>query len=281
MLLHFTSSASETAMLGPWLHPHMASIRDVLGILFGTFLVGFSIGNAGLGKVAPYFINGAENTKMIVTRMFEPHCMIPLIEEQLASGDESYCLDAVGVWDGVDFLLLGLGLFVLLYGRVGFTRIGRRSQRRYHVLFATGAALFSIAILDRLNFLPRAASSEGLSELIPFYVHPFLVQCLIAAIGAFLMGGPKYWEAEAIEQSRERLTKQRDVADAFRGAFGSVKMSLSSRSGMTKRIARSRILKKDSQLHMRRTPSKSIKVLATCPYCKGAGCKECGNTGTL
>ena len=30
----------------------MASIRDVLGILFGTFLVGFSIGNAGLGKVA-------------------------------------------------------------------------------------------------------------------------------------------------------------------------------------------------------------------------------------
>ena len=64
----------------------MASIRDVLGILFGTFLVGFSIGNAGLGKVAPYFIDGAENTKMIVTRMFEPHCMIPLIEEQLANG---------------------------------------------------------------------------------------------------------------------------------------------------------------------------------------------------
>ena len=123
------------------------------------------------------------------SKMFEPHCMIPLIEEQLANGDESYCLNAVGVWDGVDFLFLGLGLFVLLYGRVGFTRVGRRSQRLYHVLFATGAALFSIAILDRLNFLPRAASSEGLSELIPFYVHPFLVQCLIAAIGAYLTTG--------------------------------------------------------------------------------------------
>ncbi len=268
-------------MLGPCLHHLMASIRDVLGILFGVFLIGFSIGNAGLGKVAPYFINGAENTKMIITRMFEPHCLIPLIEEQLASGDESYCLDSVGVWDGVDILFLVLGLFVLLYGRVGFTRVGRRSQRLYHVLFATGAALFSIAILDRLNFLPRAASSEGISELIPFYVPPFIVQCTIAAIGAFLMGGPKYWEAEAIEQSRERLTKQRDVADTFRDTFGSVKMSLNSRSGTTKRIARSRILKKDSQLHMRRTPSKSIKVLATCPYCKGGGCKECGNTGSL
>lgn len=268
-------------MSGPCLHPDMASIRDILGILFGSALVAFSIGNAGLGKMAPYFINGSENTKMIVTRMFEPHCSIPLIEEQLANGNQPYCLGAVGVWDGVDFLFLGLGLFVLLNGRVGFTKTGRRSQRLYHVLFATGAALFSIAILDRLGFLPVGASSQGLSELIPFYVHPFIVQCLVAGIGAFLMGGPKYWEAEAIEQSRERLTKRRQVADDFREAFGSVKMSLSSRSGATNRIARSRILNKDSQLHMRRVPSKSLKVLATCPYCKGGGCKECGNTGTL
>mgnify|MGYP001319281687 CR=1 FL=1 len=259
----------------------MGSIRDVLGIIFGISLVGFSIGNAGLGKAAPYFINGAENTKMIIARMFEPHCSIALIEEELLDSPESYCLDSVGVWDAVDFLFLGLGLFVLLYRRVGFTRVGKRSQRLYHLLFASGAALFSIAILDRLNFLPRAASSEGISELIPFYVPPFLVQLLVAAIGAFLMGGPKYWEAEAIEQSRERLTKQREVAGAFRDAFGSVKMSLNSRSGTTQRIARSRILKKDSHLHMRRTSSKSIKVLATCPYCKGGGCKECGNSGSL
>ena len=95
------------------------------------------------------------------------------------------------------------------------------------------------------------------------------------------MAGPKYWEAEGIEQARTRLTKRRDLADTFRGPFGSVKMSLGSRSGTTNRIARSNLLKKDSQLHMRRTTSKSIKVLATCPYCKGGGCSKCGQTGTL
>jgi len=259
----------------------MASIRDMVGILFGTSLVGFSVGNAGMGKVAQYFINGADNTKMVITRMFEPHCAIPTIEAEIVNGDASYCLEAVGVWDGIDILFLCLGLFVLLYGRVGFTRVGRRSQRLYHVLFATGAVMFSIAILDRFNFLPRAASSEGIADLIPIEVPPFIVQCLIAGVGAFMMAGPKYWEAEGIEQARSRLDKRRDVADAFRGTFGSVKMSLSSRSGTTERISRSQILKKDSHLHMRRTNSKSIKVLATCPYCKGGGCVECGHTGTL
>jgi hypothetical protein len=259
----------------------MASIRDIIGILFGTSLVGFSIGNAGMGKMAPYFIEGAPDSKMVITRMFEPHCAIPTIEAEIANGDESYCLQATGMWDGIDILFLCLGLFVLLYGRVGFTRVGRRSQRSYHLFFASGAVLFSIAILDRLNFLPSAASSVGIAELIPFAVSPFIVQCIIAVIGAILMAGPKYWEAEGIEQARTRLTKRRDLADTFRGTFGSVKMSLGSRSGTTHRIARSNLLKKDSQLHMRRTTSKSIKVLATCPYCKGGGCSKCGQTGTL
>ena len=169
--------------------------------------------------------------------MFLPHCSIPLIEEELANGDPSACLGAVGSWDGLDLLFLCLGLFVLLYGRIGFLKTGRRSERRYHVLFGVGAALFSIAILDRLSFLPRSASSEGVTELIPFYINPFLFQCIIAAIGAFLMGGPKYWEAEAIEQTRDRLEKRRQVAGDFRDAFGSVKMSLGSRSGTTQRIS--------------------------------------------
>ena len=259
----------------------MASIRDLVGILFGISLAGFSIGNAGMGKMAPYFIEGAPDSKMVITRMFEPHCAIPTIEAEIANGDESYCLQATGMWDGIDILFLCLGLFVLLYGRVGLTRVGRRSQRRYHILFGTGAVLFSLAVLDRLEFLPRAASSTGIAELIPFAVSPFIVQCIMATIGSFLMAGPKYWEAEGIEQARDRLNKRRAVADTFRGTFGSVKMSLNSRSGATQRISRSRLLKKDSQLHMRRTASKSIKVLATCPYCKGGGCVDCNQTGTL
>lgn len=256
------------------------SLREAMGIVFGCLLVGFSIANAGFGKVAPFFIEGAENLKINIGDLFLPYCSIPLIETDLANGNPSSCLGAVGAWDGIDLLFLCLGLFILLSGRI-FRRIGRRSERRYHVLFGVGAALFSIAILDRLEFLPRSASSEGITDLLPISINPFLFQCIIAAIGAYLMGGPKYWEAEAIEQSRERLDKRRKVAGDFRDAFGSVKMSLGSRNGTTQRITRSQLLQKDSQLHMRRDTSKSIKVLATCPYCKGGGCNECGESGTL
>ena len=257
-----------------------SSLREALGFVFGCLLIGFSIANAGFGKVAPFFIEGAENLKINIGDLFLPYCSTSLIEADLANGDPSSCLGAVGAWDGADILFLCLGLFVLLFGRL-FRRIGRRSERRYHVLFCVGAALFSIAILDRLEFLPRSASSEGITELIPFYINPFLFQCIIAALGAFLMGGPKYWEAEAIEQTRDRLDKRRKVAGDFRDAFGSVKMSLNSRSGTTQRITRSQLLKKDSQLHMRRNTSSSLQVLATCPYCKGGGCNECGQSGAL
>ena len=259
----------------------MANAREAIGIVFGCSLVGFTIANVGLGKVAPYLIDGAGKMKVNITEMFMPACSIPLIEQELANGDPSFCLGPVGTMEGVDILFLCLGLFVLLYGRIGFLKTGRRSKRLYHVLFGIGAALFSMAILDRLEFLPRAASSQGLSELIPISINPFLFQCIIAAVGAFLMAGPKYWEAEAIEQSRERLEKRRKVAGDFRDTFGSVKMSLASRSGSSQRISRSQLLRKDSQLHMRRDTSKSIKVLATCPYCKGGGCNECGQSGTL
>ena len=68
----------------------MANLREALGIVFGCALVGFSIANAGLGKVAPYMIEGAGKVKINITEMFLPDCSIPLIEAELANGDTSY-----------------------------------------------------------------------------------------------------------------------------------------------------------------------------------------------
>ncbi|MBT60243.1 MAG: hypothetical protein CMA63_01655 [Euryarchaeota archaeon] len=254
----------------------------MIGIVFGICLIGFSVLNTGMGLVASRVIVGAEGTKLDVMRMLQPQlCRISDIEAELAAGNTSMCLGAVGQWAPVDILFVFLGLFVLLYGRVRFTNTGLRSQKKYNFYFAAGAVLFSIAILDRLNFLPKSANSNGIADLIPFSVHPLLVQAIIAGIGAFLMAGPRYWEAEAVEQTHDRLHSRRDVAAEFRKTFGSVGMRLGARSGSSSRITRSRILNKDSMLHMQRTNTKGIKVLATCPYCRGAGCNKCNQTGTL
>ena len=79
--------------------------------------------------------------------------------------------------------------------------------------FIGGCTLFGLAILDRLELLPTSVSSEGIASLIPLDVSPLAVQLGMAIIGAFMMRGPKYWEAEAIDLTNKRLENRRVVAE--------------------------------------------------------------------
>ena len=94
------------------------------------------------------------------------------------------------------------------------------------------------------------------------------------------MRGPKYWEAEAIEQTNQRLESRREVADKFRTTFGTTAKPLPELEGKQKRVSRSPLMHRDSKLSMARSKSK-LKVNATCPYCKGGGCKKCDWTGII
>jgi hypothetical protein len=135
---------------------------------------------------------------------------------------------------------------------------------------------FSLAILDRLGVLPSSASSESLADFFPFEISPWIVQISFAALGAFLMRGPKYWEAEAVVQTRDKLERRRQKAGVFRGSFSKEKHD----EKALDRVERSRFLQRDKNLAMKRRRSK-ILVMATCPYCQGAGCKKCNQLGVF
>jgi len=258
----------------------MGVISRNFSTILGLLMVGFVIVNVQFGLAAPQYYDGAEPSKLDVMKLFEPHCSKAEVEKELGQGNDSFCLGPVGEWNGADFLLLGEGIFILMIGRLKLPQKGRWAQRIRKVLFASGCAFFGLAIMDRLGLLPTAVGSEGIASLLPVDVSPLFVQIGMAILGAFMMRGPKYWEAEAIEQTNKRLESRREVADKFRSTFGTNARPLNELQGKQKRVSRSPLMHRDSRLSMTRRSS-GLKVEATCPYCKGGGCRKCNSTGTI
>jgi flagellar basal body-associated protein FliL len=261
----------------------MANIRLLIGQLLALGIVVAVVANAQFGMLSPKIIEGAPKEKYEFSAMTEPDCapLFDRLEELVADGTDTNCFRPAGEWSGMDFVLLGPFLFILLSGRIKFARVGTKKDRTYKGAFVIGVFFFSMAVMDRLGIIPTQVDSNGISDLLPIAISPLYVQIIVALVGCLLMMGPKYWEAEAIAKTNEKITKRRDIANEFRTKFGSVATPLQLRSGTNKRINRSKILQKDSRLHMMKKPGKGLKVYATCPFCSGGGCSRCGNDGTL
>ena len=183
----------------------MGIVGRYIGPIIGIVMVSLVFLNVQFGLIAPEIIDGSGPAKIDAMKMLEPHCAISEIELELSQGGDSFCLGPVGEWSGADFLLLGEGLFILIVGRIRLPQKGRWAVRIRKIMFVSGCSFFGLAILDRIGVLPTAVGSEGIATLIPLDVSPLFVQIGLAVIGAFLMRGPKYWEAEAIEQTNKRL----------------------------------------------------------------------------
>ena len=257
----------------------MGGLRRNIATIVGLMMALFVIVNVQFGLVAPQLIDGADNSKIDVLKMLEPHCAISEIESELAQGNDSFCLGDSGNWNGADLLLLAEGLFLVFVGKFRFPQQGRWAKRFRRMAFVSGCALFGLAILDRLELLPTSVSSEGIATLIPMDVSPLAVQLGLAIIGAYLMRGPKYWDSEAVDLTNKRLEKRRIVADKFRSKYGTIAKPLPELHGKQRRVARSALMHRDSKLTMQ--TNTSLKVQATCPYCDGAGCEKCNFTGSI
>ncbi|MEL0331728.1 MAG: hypothetical protein VW982_05890 [Candidatus Poseidoniales archaeon] len=250
-------------------------LRKIL-TLFGLAMMIFVIYNVQFGGVAPQVIDGAEGYKLDALLMFEPSCAFEAVEQELRDTGTSYCLGEVGQWSGADVLMMMEGLFLFVYGfelpqNKGWARRMRKAG------FIMGSILCSLAVLDRLSLLPTSASSEGLATMFPFPVQPWVVQILFAVVGVIMIRGPKYWEAEAVAQTRDKLERRREKAGVFRRSF----FSNEKRDKRTmERVERSRFLQSDKDLAMSRRRS-NLLVMATCPYCQGAGCKKCNQNGVF
>lgn len=272
---HYDRGLSNTAM---------ASLRILIGTLLAVAIIAGVTANAQFGVLAPEIIDGAPNEKIDLSQITEPDCLPPFeqLEELIAEGSPTTCFAVAGEWSGMDFFVMGPSLFVLVSGRIKLARVGTKQDRFYKGAFVAGVFFFSMAVMDRLGVIPVQIDSNGLADLIPGgFISALWLQIFVALFGCVLMMGPKYWEAEGVTQANQKITKRRDHANEFRAKFGSVAAPLQLRTGSNKRITRSKILQKDSRLHMRKKGTKGVKVYATCPFCSGGGCKKCNQKGTL
>tara|TARA_Y100000589_G_scaffold153265_2_gene145973 strand:- start:21934 stop:22782 length:849 start_codon:yes stop_codon:yes gene_type:complete len=275
----FLKCLSDTTIKLTATRINMAGLRRNIATVIGVSMAIFVVANVQFGMVAPQLIDGAETSKLDVLKMLEPHCAISEIEQELAEGNDSFCLGNAGDWNGADLLLLAEGLFMIFVGKFRFPQQGRWAKRFRRLAFIGGCTLFGLAILDRLELLPTSVSSKGIASLIPLDVSPLAVQLGMAIIGAYMMRGPKYWESEVANLTTKRLEKRRKVADKFRSKYGTVDSPLAELHGKQQRVARSPLMHRDSKLTMK--SNNSLNVQATCPYCDGAGCEKCDFTGSI
>jgi len=251
-------------------------LRKVIGLL-GLATIVFVIANVHFGVVADNVVEGAGTARLDVLRLADPGCTIPEMEKEIQETGTAFCLGEKGTWGAADIFLLFWGILIVTAGRFRMPSDPRLAKRIRRVMFISGAVLFSLALLDRFELLPTSANSSSISDIIPLPLDAWMVQILFAIIGALLMRGPKF-ELSEFEQNYQRLENDREKERRVQQVFNEKARSMSaSREGVARR---SRLLDRDAHLVPFRTRN-SPKVRATCPFCKGGGCKECRMTGVV
>ncbi|MED5291067.1 MAG: hypothetical protein VX778_02450 [Candidatus Thermoplasmatota archaeon] len=251
-------------------------MRKVIGLL-GLATIAFVIANVHFGVVADNVVEGAGTARLDVLRLADPGCTIPEMEKEIQETGTAFCLGEKGTWGAADIFLLFWGILIVTAGRFRMPSDPRLAKRIRRVMFISGTVLFSLALLDRFELLPTSANSSSISDIIPLPLDAWMVQILFAIIGALLMRGPKF-ELSEFEQNYQRLENDREKERRVQQVFNEKARSMSaSREGVARR---SRLLDRDAHLVPFRTRN-SPKVRATCPFCKGGGCKECRMTGVV
>ena len=251
-------------------------LRKVIGLL-GLATIVFVIANVHFGVVADNVVEEAGTARLDVLRLADPGCTIPEMEKEIQETGTAFCLGEKGTWGAADIFLLFWGILIVTAGRFRMPSDPRLAKRIRRVMFISGAVLFSLALLDRFELLPTSANSSSISDIIPLPLDAWMVQILFAIIGALLMRGPKF-ELSEFEQNYQRLENDREKERRVQQVFNEKARSMSaSREGVARR---SRLLDRDAHLVPFRTRN-SPKVRATCPFCKGGGCKECRMTGVV
>tara|TARA_B100001079_G_scaffold69293_1_gene59102 strand:+ start:430 stop:1212 length:783 start_codon:yes stop_codon:yes gene_type:complete len=251
-------------------------LRKLIALL-GLATIVFVIANVHFGIVAENVVEGAGTARLDVIRLADPGCTIPEMEKEIQETGTAFCLSEKGTWGTADILLLFWGILIVTAGRFRMPSDPRLAKRIRRVMFISGAVLFFLAILDRFQALPTSANSESIADITPLPFPPWMVQIIFAVIGTMLMRGPKY-ELSEFEENYQRLESERDKERRVQRAFNEKARSMSaSQQGLSRR---SRLIDRDVNLMPFRTRN-SPKVRATCPFCKGGGCKECGKTGVV
>ena len=239
--------------------------RIVLSV-FGCFLVLIIILNVEVGLWSHH---EEYNQKVDLIGFATLSCTEADIFQDLDNSGQSPCLHPLGNYALSDLLIGGVGAIFAFIGVSSILnlRLSSRGQlrRRSWALMMGGAivAIFgAMSLLGITNGTVKWASIFGLPS--------FLVELLLIIGGAYLFRRGSSSHSEIISQSSTNRVRYRGRME-LDGSDMSV--------GQMRRILGLDILEDVFQLGS--SDDFEEKVGRVCHYCSGAGCSECGSSGSI
>ncbi len=257
-------------------------LRRKVATLIGLAMIAVTVANVEFGALMP--LNPPQ--KLIITKVADAGCTAEEIQTDLDEGRMSTCVSPLGTWEGPDLLFVGEGLLILFASKLRWPRRGKWAKRIRRGAMVTGILLCLVAVADRYDGLPGPSSSD-VAELLPFPAPTIAVQIGIFALGIFLIRGPKYIYddlEDSPDKKRDRSYLQMDQVYTQGGNLGHLNRTRKVKSNYNTigELWKTQGLSQhEDSFESGLRQEKGMLVARMCHLCNGAGCSNCGNTGSV
>lgn len=247
--------------------------KHVAKLAVGLLLSVLTIWNLYIGF---YQMGSGEMNKLVLTMVFSGVCSESAIQADLNSVGISECLQPLGTWEPVDVIILSLGLLLTwraLRSLFSTSRRPSRSERQGKSLQRLGMLVALVGTADLFGMLTENGQPLDASELFGFSF-PYGVSLVLMSIALLisLVGGSMRRRGRGRSSSRDSGSR-RFMGPAERHLDGDFSVGDLRRALMLDAF--------EDPFQVNTDDDWGDKVGRTCHYCNGAGCNQCGFSGSL
>ena len=247
--------------------------KHVAKLAVGLLLSVLTIWNLYIGF---YQMGSGEMNKLVLTMVFSGVCSESAIQADLNSVGISECLQPLGTWEPVDVIILSLGLLLTwraLRSLFSTSRRPSRSERQGKSLQRLGMLVALVGTADLFGMLTENGQPLDASELFGFSF-PYGVSLVLMSIALLISFGGGSMRRRGRGRSSPRDSgSRRFMGPAERHLDGAFSVGDLRRALMLDAF--------EDPFQVNTDDDWGDKVGRTCHYCNGAGCNQCGFSGSL
>jgi hypothetical protein len=247
--------------------------KHVAKLAVGLLLSVLTLWNLLIGF---YQMGSGEMNKLVLTMVFSGVCSESAIQADLNSVGISECLQPLGTWEPVDVILLSLGVLLTwraLRALFSTSRRASRTERQGKSLQRLGMLIALVGTADLFGMLTENGKPLDASELFGFsFPNGVSLVLLSIALLISLVGGSMRRRGQRRSSTRDSGSR-RFMGPAERHLDGDFSVGDLRRALMLDAF--------EDPFQVNTDDNWGDSVGRTCHYCNGAGCNQCGNSGSL
>ena len=247
--------------------------NHVAKLAVGLLLSVLTLWNLHIGF---YQMGSGEMHKLVLTMVFSGSCSESSIQADLNSVGISSCLQPLGTWEPIDVVFLSIGLLMTwkaLRSLFSSKRRLNRTERQGKSLQRLGMLVALVGTADLFGMLTENGQPLDAGELLGFpFPNGVSLILLTIALLISLVGGSMRRRGRGRSSARD---------SGSRRFMGPAERHLGSDFSVGD-LRRALMLDKfEDPFQVSADDDWGDRVGRTCHYCSGAGCGQCGHSGTL